>query len=173
MRVVCMLGIVFFILASLFVANGADGKIWVIIEGKITSIDPVEEQIVVGGKTIQVTEDTKIVKEQEEIEFSDLEVDMMVRVRGLIKQGVLVAYHICVKSDCIKVEGEIASIDPVEKQIVVSDLTIQITADTVIKTRTKILTFEDLEVGQTVKACGEMDNDILVAKKVCVKYEGR
>lgn len=173
MRLTCMTLLAFFLLGSLFIASADRGFCWIIVEGKITSIDPVEEQIVVADKTIQVTEDTRIVMEQEEISFADLEVDMMVRVRGVVKQGVFIALHIRVKCECTEVEGEITSIDPVELQIVVDNVTVQVTKDTLIKMKHQIITFEDLEVGQTVKACGTMDNDVLVAKKVCVKYGGR
>lgn len=173
MRITCMTLLVFLLLGSLFMATAHKGYFWVRVEGEITSIDPVEEQIVVDDKTIQVTEDTKIVMEQEEITFADLELDMVVRVRGLVKNDVIVAQHIRVKGDCTQLEGEITSIDPVELQIVVNDVTIQVTKDTILKMSHQLITFEDLEVGQTVKACGTMDNDVLVAKKICVKYGGR
>jgi hypothetical protein len=165
--------LVFLLLGSLFLATADKGYLWVRVEGEITSIDPVEEQIVVDGKTVQVTEDTKIVQEQEEITFNDLELDMMVRVRGLVKNDVIIAQHIRVKCECTELEGEITSIDPVELTLVVDNVTVQVTKDTIIKMKTQLITFEDLKVGQTVKVCGTMDNDVLVAKKICVKYGGR
>ena len=172
MRFACVLGIIFVLLVSPLLMAAGPGKTWVRVEGKIESIDPLEKQIVVYNMTIQVTQETIIVMEGEEITFDDLEVDMTVRATGVMEKDLMIARHIRVKGECVEVEGKIASIDPVAMQIVVDDLTIQVTATTIIKMKTTVIKFEDLKVGMTVKACGEMDGGVLVAKKICVRYGG-
>ena len=72
-----------------------------------------------------------------------------------------------------RVEGVIASIDADNMQIVVGDTVVQLTADTVIKMNGRVISFDDLAVGQTVAACGVFDGDTLVALRVTVKYSGR
>ena len=74
--------------------------------------------------------------------------------------------------ECVRVEGVIASIDSDELQIVVADVTVQVTPDTLIRMRGKPFPFENLQVGMTVAACGLMDKDLLVARRVTVKYGG-
>lgn len=75
--------------------------------------------------------------------------------------------------ECVRVEGVISAIDSVAQQIVVADVTVQVTEDTVIRMKGKPFPFEDLQVGMTVAACGLMDEDVLVARRVTVKYCGR
>ena len=77
-----------------------------------------------------------------------------------------------------RIEGAITAIDPVAQQIVVADVTVQATADTAILLKpcgggeAIPISFEDLALGQTVRASGLMDGDVLVAKKIMVKYGG-
>lgn len=74
--------------------------------------------------------------------------------------------------ECVRVEGVIAAIDYEAQWIVVADVTVQVTPETVIKMRGKPFPFEDLQFGMTVAACGLMDEDVLVARRVTVKYGG-
>ena len=65
--------------------------------------------------------------------------------------------------------GEIASIDPVAQQIVVNDVTVQVTESTVIWMKGAAITFADLEVGMPVKAVGDVHDDVLIATRVTVR----
>ena len=73
----------------------------------------------------------------------------------------------------IRVEGVITAIDAEALQIVVSDLTVQITPNTVITMGGTVLDFEDLSVGMTAMVCGVMDGEVLKANKINVKYQGK
>ena len=77
-----------------------------------------------------------------------------------------------------RIEGVITDIDYTDQWIVVADVTVQATADTVILMQpcgggaAIPILFEDLALGQTVRASGLMDGDELVAKKIMVRYGG-
>lgn len=65
--------------------------------------------------------------------------------------------------------GTITSIDPVAQQIVVNDVTIQLTESTVIWMKGAEITFADLEIGMPVKAVGDLCNDVLAATRITVR----
>lgn len=67
------------------------------------------------------------------------------------------------------VVGTITSIDPATQQIVVGDVTVQLTESTVIWMKGAAIAFADLEVGMPVKAVGDYSDDILVATRVTVR----
>lgn len=164
------------VLVALFLATAfvyADGpnpaKKWTVIRGEITDIIAADEQIIVDGVTVQVTEDTVIMENKVEITFADLEIGMTVKVRGVYDNDVLVAKKINVMGDCARIEGEIDSIDYTLEEFVVGTVTVQITEDTVITKKHVPITFADLEVGMTVCACGELVGDVLTATKINVK----
>ena len=101
------------------------------------------------------------------------------RTAGILTLGfVLVASTLALAvgpipvQECVRVEGVIAAIDYEAQWIVVADVTVQVTPETVIKMRGKPFPFEDLQFGMTVAACGLMDEDVLVARRVTVKYGG-
>lgn len=75
--------------------------------------------------------------------------------------------------DIIRLTGPIESIDTDNLKISVKGTTIQVTAETVItRTFKKVqeeIGFGYLAVDMTVQACGQMDNDVLVAHKINVK----
>ena len=76
-----------------------------------------------------------------------------------------------------RIEGEITAIDSAAQQIVVAGVTVQATEDTAILLKpcggeAIPILFGDLALGQTVRASGLMDGDVLVAKKIMVKYGG-
>jgi len=142
------------------------------VYGKISEINPVDLQIKVDGVLVQVTEDTVIMKYKVPIAFEDLVVGMTVCAKGEYVDDVLVAAKINVMKDCgqgcAEIQGVIKSIDPVAMQIVVDDVTVQVTADTVIKQKCQVIKFEDLEIGMTVCIKGEYKDDILYAKVIAV-----
>ncbi len=72
-----------------------------------------------------------------------------------------------------RVEGAIVAINADARQIVVAGVTIQVTGETVIKMGAKKISFADLKVGMTVAVCGVVDDDVLVASCVNVKYQGK
>ena len=72
-----------------------------------------------------------------------------------------------------RIEGVIADIDSVARQIVVDGVAVQVLPDTVINMRGEELPFGDLQIGMTVAACGTVDDDLLTARRVTVKYGGR
>jgi hypothetical protein len=74
---------------------------------------------------------------------------------------------------CTQIEGVIDSIDASNMQLTIDGLTIQVTEDTIILQKQAPITFEVLTVGMTVKVCGQMEGDILVACKICVKCDGK
>ena len=65
--------------------------------------------------------------------------------------------------------GDISSIDLVTRQIVVNDVTIQLTETTTIQAKGDPIAFENLEVGMLVKAVGDMSGDILMATRVTIR----
>lgn len=72
-----------------------------------------------------------------------------------------------------RIEGQITAIDPQLQQLVVNGITVQVTPTTVIKLRGQVITFDDLEVGMTVAACGTVENNVLTAKNITVKPQCR
>jgi hypothetical protein len=102
-----------------------------------------------------------------------------VRKAGILTLGfVLVASTLALAvgpipvQECVRVEGAITAIDYEAQWIVVADVTVQVTPDTLIRMRGKPFPFEDLQVGMTVAACGLMDEDVLVARRVTVRCGG-
>ncbi len=74
----------------------------------------------------------------------------------------------------VRVEGTITAIDATDHQIVVAGVIVQLTPDTVLTMKGMPITFEELAVGMTVRACGLMDDEgVLVAKNVSVMYLGK
>jgi len=148
---------------------------WARVQGEITSINSVDKQIVVDGVTVQVTSFTVIMMLQVPISFDDLVVGMVVRAVGVMDNGVLLARKINVKCDdplLTRIEGQIDSINSTDLQVVVGTITVQVTVDTVILMKDVVLTFDDLKVGMTIAACGTLDNSVLTADKINVKYGG-
>ncbi|MBN2181747.1 MAG: hypothetical protein JW715_07515 [Sedimentisphaerales bacterium] len=75
--------------------------------------------------------------------------------------------------NCTQIEGVIVTIDS-DSQFTLNDGTVvQVTDDTIILQKQVPITFNDLTVGITVKVCGQMDGDILIACKICVKCDGK
>lgn len=70
-----------------------------------------------------------------------------------------------------EIVGEITAIDPVARQIVVADVTVQITSATVLTAKGDPITFEYLAVGMTVKVAGPLCDDVLTANRIAVKYD--
>jgi ribosomal protein L24 len=169
-----LLALVFMLTMSFAMAVGVDPnrnreqKCCDTVSGKIESINAAEKQIVVNDVTIQVTDDTVITKEGTPISFDDLEVGMYVCACGEYEEEILIAKKIKVKVFECDLKGEITSINAAEKQIIVDDVTVQITDDTKIHKKWKILEFEDLEVGMLVCVKGELQGSVLIAKTVSV-----
>jgi len=85
-------------------------------------------------------------------------------------------------SAIVRITGVIAEIDDTVQQlsVAVSEtemITVHVTDDTVITLTIKkvktVITFDDLAVDMTVKVCGQMDDDVLVADKINVKFGGK
>ena len=73
----------------------------------------------------------------------------------------------------VQIEGIIAAIDTANQQITVGDVIVQATPDTAITMKDQVVTFDDLKVGMTVRVCGKMDGDLLIAEKINIKYLGK
>lgn len=71
---------------------------------------------------------------------------------------------------CVRIEGAIENIDPAARQLVVAGTTVAVTENTIIKQNGRLIEFEDLEVGQTVAACGVLDGNVLVANRITVRF---
>ena len=75
--------------------------------------------------------------------------------------------------ECVRVEGVITAIDGDAQQIVLdTGAVVQATPATVIRMKRDLLTFDDLAVGQTVRACGLMEGDVLIANRITIRYGG-
>jgi hypothetical protein len=158
------------------------------VEGTITAIDAEALQLVVADTSVQVTALTVIQKNGRAITFDDLVVGLTVAACGTLDEdGVLIANRVTVKlcqpipvplvagaAAGVQIVGEIAAIDADLQQIVVGETTIEVTADTIIKKNGRVITFDDLGVGQTVAACGAYDADgVLIAKRITVRLQAR
>jgi hypothetical protein len=83
--------------------------------------------------------------------------------------------------DIVRITGEIAAIDAANLQLSVDDgqivTIVQVTEDTVITVTVKkvkeVIPFEELDVEMTVKVCGKMIEDVLVADQINVMYGGK
>jgi hypothetical protein len=74
----------------------------------------------------------------------------------------------------VQITGEITAVDSVSQQIVVGDVTVQVTPDTALTMGVdSAIGFDDLAVGMTVKVCGKWDGAVLVAERVNVMYGGK
>ncbi len=72
-----------------------------------------------------------------------------------------------------RVEGLVAGIDIDAQQLVVGEVTVQVTPSTVIWLGEEVVALDALEVGMTVVACGIVDEDgVLWAHRINVKYVG-
>ena len=72
-----------------------------------------------------------------------------------------------------RIEGVITAIDADNQQIIVAGVTVQVTPNTVIRTKEETLSFDDLAVDMTVVVCGIMEDDVLRAHTITVKYGGK
>jgi len=76
-----------------------------------------------------------------------------------------------------KIDGKITGVDSTNKTIAVDTgngiITVVVTDKTVIKIGPDETTFGKLEVGQTVRACGELKEKTLTAWVVTVRYRGK
>ena len=73
------------------------------------------------------------------------------------------------QAKALHIEGTITSIDYTAKTIVVAATTVYATDTTVITICKEVASFDDLQVGQSVKVTGTLVNDQFVAKKICAK----
>lgn len=74
---------------------------------------------------------------------------------------------------CTRIEGVISSIDPQALELVVGDITVVADENTIIKQQGRVIEFSELAVGQTIVACGTLDGDTLLAKRITVKICAR
>jgi hypothetical protein len=74
-----------------------------------------------------------------------------------------------VPGNSVRIEGPITAIDPALLQIVVTDVTVQVTGDTIIKEYGRVIGFDKLTLGSTVAVCGLLDGDVLVANRITVR----
>ncbi|MBK9127805.1 MAG: hypothetical protein IPM13_08375 [Phycisphaerales bacterium] len=72
----------------------------------------------------------------------------------------------------VRVEGVITSINTEALQLVVAGTTIQVTPNTIIMKNGRAISFEQLAVGMTVAACGDLVEGTLLANRITVKYSG-
>ena len=84
--------------------------------------------------------------------------------------------------EIVRITGVITGITPDipdgdTGQIIVNGTTVQVTLDTVItitvKKEKEVISFGNLAVGMTVKVCGKIVDDILLADKINVMYGGK
>ena len=73
----------------------------------------------------------------------------------------------------VRIEGVIGAIDPGSQQLLVGDVTVQVTPNTIITMGSEEILFDDLAVGMTVVVCGKVEGDLLFAHKITVKYKGK
>jgi len=75
-------------------------------------------------------------------------------------------------SSITRIEGVITDIDSANQRLIVDGVVVQVTPNTVITMKDAVISFDDLQVGMTVMVCGVMEEEILKAHKVNVKYYG-
>ncbi|MDA2938242.1 DUF5666 domain-containing protein [Acidobacteria bacterium AH-259-A15] len=144
-------------------------------KGKIESVDTTNQTISISGYVILVPKEAEIKDgEGHLLEFIDLVVGQLVKVKGNITEEGLVASEVKVKPSekyivRIRYEGVVTSIEELESGVIqvfiegVGDTFVRITAETEIK--------GNLAVGLLVKIIGTIDSDLYVkAKKIIVKY---
>ncbi len=74
----------------------------------------------------------------------------------------------------VQITGEITALDPGSQQLMVGNVTVQVTPDTALTMGVSgAIEFDDLAVGMTVKVCGKWDGGVLVAERVNVMYGGK
>jgi len=78
---------------------------------------------------------------------------------------------------CTQVEGQITAIDSPANQLTLATsegaVVVQVTPDTVIKMGASQIAFADLKVGMTIRACGTWQDEVLVAKRINVRFRGK
>lgn len=75
-------------------------------------------------------------------------------------------------SSITRIEGVITDIDSANQRLIVDGVVVQVTPNTEITMKDAVISFDDLQVGMTVMVCGVMEEEILKAHKVNVKYCG-
>ena len=173
-----IVGLFSFVMVSMAIAQGVGpernrgSNDKVMLKGEIDTINNTAKQIVVENVTVQVTPSTMILQGGLPLEFKDLEVGDTVCILGKYKKKILIAFIIVVKEcggGCGEVQGDIDSIDSVNKLIVVDDVKVKVTPNTIIKKKCEQIKFEDLEVGMFVCVQGEYKGKILYATQITVK----
>ncbi len=72
-----------------------------------------------------------------------------------------------------RIVGAVTAVDDAAQQLTVAGITVQVTPATILTMKDLVIAFEDIEVGMTVIACGVLEDGVLTAHKVNVKYLGQ
>lgn len=153
-------------------------------QGEIVEIDydamtmvlrtPREEDI-----DVQADDDTRVMKECEQISFSDLETGSMVAVRGRMEEGILNARRIMAGRPMHgrKLHGEITEMDFEGKSMTVEcfrerETPVRTSEETVIRKGDEEISFEDLAPGMVVMVGGAFEDEIFDAKMILVGKAG-
>jgi len=158
-------------------AAGPSSCIGTKISGTITKIDTVNIQIVVDKTLVQITKATVIKERHKIVTFKYLKVGMEVKVCGEMKGPILYAKRIMIGTNCGGGGGgggggcvnkeEIVSIDPLTKQFTLDNkVVVQVNKKTVLKKGCKTITFDDLDVGDSVYVEGKVVGGVLIATLV-------
>ncbi len=144
------------------------------VEGKIEALT--DDMITVNGTTFTLTSETIIVKEGKgKIESGDLEVGMMVEVKGFVSGGENIAKQIKVENEDnenieIEVEGEITALT--DSEIIVSGTTFTLKESTIVIVEGEgKVDLSSLELGQYAEVKGYVSNGINYAKIIKIKKE--
>ncbi|MHC4064595.1 MAG: DUF5666 domain-containing protein [Planctomycetota bacterium] len=73
----------------------------------------------------------------------------------------------------VRLEGAIAEIDVEAQQVTIATAAVRITDASVLRMGRNPIALKDLKPGQTVAVVGQMEDDVLVARQVNVKYRGQ
>jgi len=78
---------------------------------------------------------------------------------------------------CTQMDGQITATDLASSQLTVStsqgSVVVQVTPSTIIKMGANQIAFGDLKVGMTIRVCGNWQDDLLVAERINVRFQGK
>lgn len=151
------------------------------LEGAITAVDATNKTITVGDKVLTVTDQTKLVQEDEAITLDKLQVGSEVEAKGYVSGEKWIAVKVNVKTEDdgddeeqqpTIVTGSIEQIDFTAKTLVVAGKSVSFTDTTVVTDdKDQTIAVTDLTVGLTVEVTGTWNEDqtTLTAEKIKVQ----
>lgn len=139
------------------------------LKGKVEAVDTNASTLTVAGKTAHVPESAIIKLGKERITLEEIAVGDRVEIKGFMKEGVLQARTIQVKSQASVIKGDVEFIDLESGTLVVDGKDVVVTEKTKIRLNGVEASLEDILIGDEVVARGKKEGDGLTAQMVNVK----